>query len=66
MVPRYPLAHESPSFVSVNNNSTAFTVQYADGTGMFNVFLFLQLHYLRRWFQPHLDLLLENPSSFQT
>ena len=38
MVPRYPLAHESPSFVSVDNNATAFTVQYADGTGMFNVF----------------------------
>jgi hypothetical protein len=43
MVPRYPLAHESPSFVSVNNNSTAFIVQYADGTGMFNIIVSLQL-----------------------
>lgn len=32
-VPTYPLAYSSPSFVSINNNETAFAVSYADGTG---------------------------------
>lgn len=32
-VPRYPLTYASPTFVSINNNETAFTVSYADGTG---------------------------------
>lgn len=32
-VPRYPLTYASPTFVSINNNETAFTVNYADGTG---------------------------------
>ncbi|KAG2157883.1 acid protease [Suillus bovinus] len=32
-VPRYPLTYASPTFVSINNNETAFTVDYADGTG---------------------------------
>ncbi|KAF8968111.1 aspartic peptidase A1 [Flammula alnicola] len=31
-VPRYPLAFQSPTFVSVGNNATAFNAQYADGT----------------------------------
>lgn len=32
-VPRYPLTYDSPTFVSINNNETTFTVSYADGTG---------------------------------
>lgn len=32
-VPRYPLTYASPTFVSINNNQTTFTVDYADGTG---------------------------------
>ncbi|KAH9903035.1 acid protease [Cubamyces lactineus] len=32
-VPKYPLAFESPTFVSVNSNATAFNVSYADSTG---------------------------------
>jgi hypothetical protein len=31
--PTYPLAYNSSSFVSVNDNSTPFFVSYADGTG---------------------------------
>ncbi|KAH7884705.1 acid protease [Phlebopus sp. FC_14] len=34
-VPGYPLEYDSPTFVSVNNNATNFTVSYADGTGAF-------------------------------
>lgn len=34
-VPRYPLSYDSPSFVSVNGNSTAFTTQFADGTSTY-------------------------------
>ncbi|KAI0649100.1 acid protease [Trametes meyenii] len=32
-VPKYPLAFQSPTFVSVNSNATAFNVSYADNTG---------------------------------
>ncbi|EJF64945.1 acid protease [Dichomitus squalens LYAD-421 SS1] len=32
-LPKYPLAFQSPTFVSVNSNTTAFGVSYADGTG---------------------------------
>ncbi|KAH7913209.1 aspartic peptidase A1 [Hygrophoropsis aurantiaca] len=32
-VPRYPLSYDSPTYVPVNNNATAFNVSYADGTG---------------------------------
>jgi hypothetical protein len=32
-VPRYPLSYESPTFVSVNDNSTSFNISFADGTG---------------------------------
>ncbi|KAL4062199.1 aspartic peptidase domain-containing protein [Scleroderma yunnanense] len=31
-VPRYPLEYDSLSFVSVNNNASAFNLSYADGT----------------------------------
>ncbi|KIP08207.1 hypothetical protein PHLGIDRAFT_69749 [Phlebiopsis gigantea 11061_1 CR5-6] len=31
-VPKYQLAYKSPSFVTVNNNQTAFNVSFADGT----------------------------------
>ncbi|KAF8638272.1 hypothetical protein AX17_002294 [Amanita inopinata Kibby_2008] len=31
-VPRYPLSYRSPTFVSVEDNSTSFQVGYADGT----------------------------------
>lgn len=31
-VPRYPLQYQSGTFVTVNNNSTVFSVSYADGT----------------------------------
>ncbi|KAK0450186.1 aspartic peptidase A1 [Armillaria borealis] len=31
-VPRYPLQYQSGTFVTVNNNSTAFSVSYSDGT----------------------------------
>ena len=31
-VPRYPLKYQSPTFVSLNGNTTAFNVSYADGT----------------------------------
>ncbi|KAI0833486.1 acid protease [Trametes gibbosa] len=31
-VPKYPLAFESPTFISVNSNATAFNVSYADST----------------------------------
>jgi len=31
-LPRYPLAYESPTFVSVNNNDTTFSTHFADGT----------------------------------
>lgn len=30
--PKYPLAYSSPSFITINNNQTAFNVGYADGT----------------------------------
>jgi len=33
-VPRYPLTYESPTFASVNGNSTAFNVSYSDSTGV--------------------------------
>ena len=36
-VPRYPLTYNSPSFVSVNSNSTAFTAQFTDGTSVYPV-----------------------------
>ncbi|EPQ54079.1 acid protease [Gloeophyllum trabeum ATCC 11539] len=31
-VPKYPLTYQSPSFASVNDNNTAFSVSFADGT----------------------------------
>jgi hypothetical protein len=31
-LPKYPLTYRSPSFIPVNDNSTAFNVSYADGT----------------------------------
>jgi len=31
-VPRYPLAYDSTTFVSVNNNLTSFSAKYFDGT----------------------------------
>lgn len=31
-VPRYPLKYQSPTFVSLNGNTTTFNVSYADGT----------------------------------
>ncbi|KAF5377326.1 hypothetical protein D9757_008001 [Collybiopsis confluens] len=31
-VPRYPLSYQSPTFLSVNSNSTAFNAIYSDGT----------------------------------
>jgi Eukaryotic aspartyl protease len=34
-VPRYPLAYQSPTFVAVNDNSTSFMAEYADGTGVY-------------------------------
>jgi hypothetical protein len=33
-VPRLPLDEQSPTFQSVENNSTQFGLGYADGTGM--------------------------------
>ncbi|PFH52961.1 hypothetical protein AMATHDRAFT_73786 [Amanita thiersii Skay4041] len=33
-VPKYPLAYQSPTFVTVANNSTLFQAGYADGTGV--------------------------------
>lgn len=35
-MPRYPLEYNSPTFVSVNDNSTAFGVHFADGTGKYS------------------------------
>ena len=32
-VPQYQLNYESSTFVSVNNNETAFNVSFADSTG---------------------------------
>ncbi|KAJ7127027.1 aspartic peptidase domain-containing protein [Mycena epipterygia] len=32
VVPRYPLAYQSPTFEVVNNNETVFKASYADGT----------------------------------
>lgn len=31
-IPKYPLKYDSPTFVSLNGNTTAFNVSYADGT----------------------------------
>ena len=31
-VPRYPLLYQSPTFVSIASNATAYQVSYADGT----------------------------------
>ncbi|KAM6504503.1 aspartic peptidase A1 [Amanita muscaria] len=31
-LPRYPLAYESPTFLSIANNATPYQVSYADGT----------------------------------
>ncbi|KAF9779036.1 acid protease [Thelephora terrestris] len=31
-IPKYPLKYQSPTFVSLNGNSTTFNVSYADGT----------------------------------
>ena len=31
-IPRYPLKYQSPTFVSLNGNTTSFNVSYADGT----------------------------------
>lgn len=31
-LPRYPLTYDSPTFVSVNSNATAFNVSFADTT----------------------------------
>ncbi|KAF8183918.1 aspartic peptidase A1 [Pholiota molesta] len=31
-LPRYPLTFQSPTFVSLDNNATAFNAEYADGT----------------------------------
>jgi hypothetical protein len=31
-VPRYPLAYQGPTFVSVNDNATTFAAGYADGS----------------------------------
>lgn len=31
-VPRYPLAYQSPTFLSLNDNTTVFKAQYADST----------------------------------
>ncbi|KAG6872671.1 hypothetical protein C0995_007780 [Termitomyces sp. Mi166 len=33
-LPRYPLSYQSPTYVTVNANSTPFTASYVDGTGM--------------------------------
>jgi hypothetical protein len=33
-IPRYPLAYQSPTFVSLNDNNTVFKAQYADSTCM--------------------------------
>jgi Eukaryotic aspartyl protease len=33
-VPRYPLSYQSPTFVTINNNATAFNVSFVDGTRM--------------------------------
>ena len=38
-LPKYPLAFQSPTFVSVNSNTTAFGVSFADGTSTFSYFL---------------------------
>lgn len=32
-VPKYQLGYQSPTFVAVNDNQTAFNVSFADGTG---------------------------------
>ena len=37
-LPKYPLAFQSPTFVSVNSNTTAFGVSFADGTGALSCF----------------------------
>ena len=31
-IPKYPLKYQSPTFVSLNGNTTTFNVSYADGT----------------------------------
>ncbi|KZT22353.1 acid protease [Neolentinus lepideus HHB14362 ss-1] len=31
-VPKYPLTYDSPSFVTLNNNETSFSISFADGT----------------------------------
>lgn len=31
-IPRYPLKYQSPTFASLNENTTTFNVSYADGT----------------------------------
>ena len=37
-LPRYPLDYNTTTFVPVNDNNTAFSVHYADGTGEFAAF----------------------------
>lgn len=34
-VPKYPLSYQSPSFVSINDNTTIFNISFADGTSAF-------------------------------
>jgi hypothetical protein len=36
-VPKYPLKYQSPTFVSLDGNTTTFNVSYADGTCAFTV-----------------------------
>lgn len=55
-VPRYPLAYHSPTFVSVNNNSTAFGIHFADGTGIYSSSII--------WFVGLLILLFAGASGF--
>ena len=44
-VPRYPLTYESPTFVAVNDNTTAFVAHYADTTCMYGLLRsFAQIH----------------------
>lgn len=37
-LPRYPLSYGSPTFVSVNGNSSQFSLSFADSTGAFPSF----------------------------
>lgn len=34
-VPKYQLGYKSPTFLSINNNQTAFNVSFADGTSKY-------------------------------